>query len=253
MAPLALCDGPSRRRPTLQEAARRVRADALLRIADAHGARQVATAHTLDDQAETVLLRLLRGAGPDGLGGIPERSPDGRFVRPLLSVTRDTIERFARQRGLSWREDASNRNERFARARLRHRWMPGLAEAFNPRLLNAVADLAEAQRRDSEWIEEQVEHEARRRWRWAPDGSLTLPRGDWRGLAEPLRRRLARRILRDAGAARDVSRTHLERVGAFLCAPRTGRRLELPGGAELRCEKDGFRLVWAPGTSPPGC
>ncbi|HKJ23747.1 MAG TPA: tRNA lysidine(34) synthetase TilS, partial [Myxococcota bacterium] len=83
--------GPSRDRPTLQEAARRVRYDALREMADAAGARWIATAHTADDQAETLLMRLLRGSGPDGLGGIPERSPDGRILRPLLGVCREDV------------------------------------------------------------------------------------------------------------------------------------------------------------------
>ena len=254
VAPLALQDGhPSRSRPTLQEAARRARADALVRIADAHGADAIVTAHTQDDQAETVLLRLLRGAGPAGLGGIPERSPDGRFVRPLLGISRSAIERFATERGLSWREDPSNQDGRFARARLRHEWLPGLAASFNPRLLNALADLAEAQRRDSEWIEEQVEQEVRRRFRWTEDGSLRLSRDGWATLPEALRRRLARRILRECGAARDVTRRHLERIDRFLAAPRRGRTLELPGGIRIRCEADGFRVTAAPGASPAGC
>jgi tRNA(Ile)-lysidine synthase len=170
--------GPSRARPTLQEAARRVRYDALFEMAAAARAERVATAHTLDDQAETVLLRLLRGAGPAGLGGIPERSPDGRIVRPLLAVSRAEIERFARGRGLVWREDASNRDPAYARARLRRDWLRGLGEAFNPRWLRAIGDLAEAQRRESEWIEPLVEQEAE--LRLARDGDAwTLACAEW--------------------------------------------------------------------------
>jgi hypothetical protein len=82
--------------------------------------------------------------GSDGLGGIPERSPDGVLVRPLLRIPREEIQTYAEVGGLSWREDASNASRLYARNRLRHDWIPGLAEAFNPRLLRAVADLAEA-------------------------------------------------------------------------------------------------------------
>ncbi|MGI9590006.1 MAG: tRNA lysidine(34) synthetase TilS, partial [Myxococcota bacterium] len=149
----------SRDRPTTQEAARTLRYQALGAMAEGAGARWLATAHQADDQAETVLLRLLRGAGPDALGGIPERSPDGRIVRPLLGISRQEIERFAASRRLSWREDASNASERYARNRLRRRWLPGLAQDFNPRLLRAIGKLAEAQRRDSEWISARVEQE----------------------------------------------------------------------------------------------
>src|SRR5262249_58771718 len=101
-------------------------------------------AHTLDDQGETVLLRLLRGTGPTGLGGIPERSPDGRIVRPLLGVSRAEIERFAGQRGLVWREDASNRDPAYARARLRRDWLGSLGAAFPPPWLRGGRGLGEA-------------------------------------------------------------------------------------------------------------
>ena len=91
--PRALREGTSNRaRPTLQEAARSLRYEALGRIAHKHAADHIATAHHLDDQAETVLMRLLRGTAPGGLGGIPEHSEDGLVVRPLLGVTRGEIE-----------------------------------------------------------------------------------------------------------------------------------------------------------------
>jgi tRNA(Ile)-lysidine synthase len=251
VAPRALrAGGPSRTRPTLQEAARRVRYDALGEMAAAAGAKRIATAHTLDDQAETVLLRLLRGAGPAGLGGIPERSPDGRIVRPLLAVSRAEIERFARRRGLVWREDASNRDPAYARARLRRDWLRGLGEAFNPRWLRAVGDLAEAQRRESEWTLPLVEQEAE--LRLARDGAgWTLACAGWDRLPVALARRLARHALFEAGAGRDVTRAHLQRMLSFLSRGRTGARLELPGGLVLARERGRVRLI--PGRAQRGC
>jgi tRNA(Ile)-lysidine synthase len=234
-------DRSSRDRPTLQEAARSLRYAALGRLADAAGADCIATAHTLDDQAETVLLRLFRGTGPDGLAGIPERSPDGRIVRPLLRVPRADVEGFAREQRISWREDASNRELGYARNRLRARWLPGLARDFNPRLLRAIGDLAEAQRRDSEWIAAWVEREAERRIGSA--GSwLRLEGADWSELPPALARRLARLALERCGARRHVTRVHLERMLAFLASARPGTHLELPGGVQLIREREGFRL-----------
>jgi tRNA(Ile)-lysidine synthase len=232
---------PSRDRPTRQEAARTLRYAALRDMARAAGADWIATAHTADDQAETVLLRLLRGSGPDGLGGIPERSPDGRILRPLLGVPRAEVLAFARGRGLAWREDASNRDDGYARNRLRRHWLPGLAADFNPRLLRVLAELAEAQRRDGEWIEERVAREAERRFR-EEAGWLRIDRKQWEGLPEALSRRLARLALRRAGRGRDVSRAHLGRMTAFLRAGRPGTAIELPGHLELACEGDTCRL-----------
>lgn len=240
--PSALRQGrPSRARPTLQEAARRVRYDALGRLAARVGAERIATAHTADDQAETVLLRLLRGCGPDGLGGIPERSADGVVVRPLLGVARSQVLAYARSQGLSWREDPSNARPEFARSRLRHQWLPGLRDAFNPRLLRALADLAEAHRRDAEWTSALVADEAGRRFRAEGDG-LLIEREDWSDLPEALARRLARLALHRCGAGRDVSRVHLGRMLAFLRTGRPGRRLQLPGGLELTAGPGAFRL-----------
>jgi tRNA(Ile)-lysidine synthase len=235
--------GPSRARPTLQEASRALRYAALRRQAERCGAEHIATAHTRDDQAETVLLRLLRGGGPDALGGIPERSADGRIVRPLLGVGRDEVVAYAREAGLSWREDGSNESRAYARNRLRHDWLPGLTEAFNPRLLRAVADLAEAARRDAEWIEPKVEAETER---WATEeanGALWISAVPWPTLPEGLARRVVRRLLRRAGAGRDLTRVHLLRTLRFLRGARPGTCLELPGGLRLSREPTGFRLT----------
>jgi tRNA(Ile)-lysidine synthase len=241
-----VAEGPSRARPTLQEAARRLRREALGRLAARLGAAHVATAHTLDDQVETVFLRLLRGTGPEGLGGIPERSPDGVLVRPLLRVSRAEILEFARSRGLAWREDPSNADPRFARSRLRTAWLPGLRAAFNPQLLRAVGDLAETQRRESEWLNSLLDREADRRFAAEPGGVLRIDAKDWDALPPALARRLARRALHRCGAGRDVTRVHLERMLGFLGRGRPGRCLELPGRLHLECDARGFRLGRAP-------
>jgi len=242
----------SRERPTLEEAARRVRYDALRAMAEENRAERLATAHTLDDQAETVLLRILRGSGPDGLGGIPERSSDGFVVRPLLRIPREEILSYATAQGLPWREDPSNADPSFARARLRASWLPGLRDAFNPRLLRAIGDLAEAQRRDSEWIAERVEREAERLLT-PEDGGLRIARSGWEAMPEALARRVARLALRRSGAARDVSRAHLERVVKSLRFGRPGSSIELPGGLELACEHDAFHLRRTPVRGKGAC
>jgi tRNA(Ile)-lysidine synthase len=233
--------GPSRDRPTLQEAARTLRYGALRVLGERLGASRIATAHNADDQAETVLLRLMRGTGPDGLGGIPEVSADDHVVRPLLRVARSEIEAFARKRGLGWREDASNSNPDYARNRLRHHWLPGLTREFNPQLLRVVADLAEAQRRDSEWIEAEVEREAH--LRLGSDGEwLRIDIRNWSRLPEALSRRLARRALTQCGAGRSVTRVHLQRMCAFLTEARVGSAIELPGELQLVRETTSCRL-----------
>ena len=219
-------------RPTLQEAARELRYRALRRIADELDCDHIATAHNADDQAETVLLRLFRGSGPDGLGGIPESSPDGRIVRPLLRVERSEIESFARDAGFSWREDSSNESDAYARNRLRRHWLPGLVRDFNPRLLRAIGGLAEAQRKDAEWIASLVEREALARFSAEGDW-LRIDEKDWASLPNALSLRLVRCALDRCGGGRHASRVHLSRMVDFLCNGRPDSFIELPGALRL--------------------
>ncbi len=108
----------------------------------------IATAHTLSDQAETVLMKLLRGAWTEGIGAIHpvlELAPKGRVVRPLLDVTREEIEVFLKEQNQTWREDASNTDAAYTRNRIRHVLLPAL-RAENPKLDTTLANLAEVAR-----------------------------------------------------------------------------------------------------------
>ena len=112
----------------------------------------VATAHTLDDQAETVLAKFLRGAWTEGLGGIHPvmEFAEGRIVRPLLGTTRAEIEAYLGELGQGWREDSTNRHLTFTRNRIRHELLPVL-EGWNPRLREHLAQMAELARDEEAW------------------------------------------------------------------------------------------------------
>ncbi len=131
--------GKRARGESLQMAARRLRLAALEEAAAAAGCQKIALGHTADDQAETVLFRIVRGTGLRGLAGIPYRR--GPFVRPLLDVRRSEVLAFLRRRGIPHLEDPSNGDRRFARARVRREWLPFLA-AENPRVVEALLSLA---------------------------------------------------------------------------------------------------------------
>lgn len=131
---------------SLEEAGRRQRYALLDRVADQVAARFIALGHHADDQAETVLLRLLRGSGATGLGAM-EIVREGRYLRPLLRVRRAEIEGYARHRGLRYRADPSNRDPRFLRNRVRGELMP-LLNSYNPNIaavLNRTAALLKAE------------------------------------------------------------------------------------------------------------
>jgi tRNA(Ile)-lysidine synthase len=132
-----------RGRASWQDAARRVRLEALGALGARRGAARVALGHQADDQAETVLFRVVRGTGLAGLAGIPYARPP--FIRPLLDVTRAEIARYLARRSLPFVEYPSNADPRYARARGRHRWLPLLAEE-NPRVRDALVALAAAAR-----------------------------------------------------------------------------------------------------------
>jgi tRNA(Ile)-lysidine synthase len=234
-------EGPSRDRPTLQEAARTLRRRALAEMLCELDSDHIVTAHHADDQAETVLMRLLRGSGPDGLAGIPERSQGGAVVRPLLKVTRADILAYANEQKLDWREDASNADAKYTRNRLRRDWLPALARDFNPQLLRAIGDLAEAQRRDTEWLESLVETEALRRFCATPRG-ISITADGWQTLPEALARRLARHAIVTLGGGRELSRVHLMRMLDFLRTGRVGAAIELPVGLRLERRREGFEL-----------
>jgi tRNA(Ile)-lysidine synthase len=128
----------------LEAESRRARHAALERVARAAGAARIATGHTADDQAETVLMRLLQGAGPRGLGGIPPVR--GLLVSPLIETRRVDVVEHLRARGLTWVEDASNRDVRFLRNRVRHELLPFLAELTGTSVVESLCHSAAAVR-----------------------------------------------------------------------------------------------------------
>jgi tRNA(Ile)-lysidine synthase len=130
----------------LENTARRIRYAWLTTLAQDHKARYVATGHTADDQAETVLHRLMRGTGLKGLAGIPARrklAPGVEVVRPLLRVARAEVLAFLREQRQPYREDSSNLDARFTRNRIRHELLPSLAEHFNPAIVSVLCRLGE--------------------------------------------------------------------------------------------------------------
>lgn len=125
---------------SLQAAARDLRYRFLEQVADAQGAARIALGHHGDDQAETVLMNLLRGSGVRGLGGIP--AVRGPFIRPLIECSREEIEGYAQQEGIPYVEDSSNRTLAYARNRIRLQLLPELATRYNPRVAHALASAA---------------------------------------------------------------------------------------------------------------
>jgi tRNA(Ile)-lysidine synthase len=232
--PVLVCEGRIAPGGNLEERARDERYAALLELAREHGYRRIATAHTLDDQAETILLRLLRGAGGGGLAGITPVRRDG-VIRPLLGCTRDDVLAFLRRRALRFRSDETNRSLRFMRNRVRRKVIPLLERELNPAARRALARTAILLRDD----EELLAASSRRAWRRVRRGrDLAVDR--LRRLAPALQRRVIRIWLAEVRG--DLLRIGAEHVDAIRdLALSTSGRLSLPGGTVVR---SGGTLSW---------
>ncbi|MBC7339700.1 MAG: tRNA lysidine(34) synthetase TilS [Firmicutes bacterium] len=215
------------RRLGLEEAGREARYEFLEHLAQRVGARRIALGHTRDDQAETVLMRLLRGAGVEGLAGIPPVR--GTVVRPLLAVGRAELQEYCRAQGLSWRTDPYNLDLSYLRNRVRHRLLPGLEEVAGPRVRERLAELAEVLRPDVEWLRE-VEGETLSRVASRRGENLVLDPGVLAALHPALRRRVIRRaVLAVKGPGRQLGWGHVQAVLDLLGEYRLAGRPDSPG------------------------
>ncbi len=229
-----------RERGGLEQAARRERYAFLRRVREEEGAAAIAVAHTRDDQAETLLLRLLRGAGATGLAGMRPRSGD--VVRPLLAVSRSEVLAHLRERGLAWREDPSNADPAHRRNRVRHELLPYLEERFNPgiravlaRTASLLADEAAHVRAEARSLVARIGREE--------DGVLALRRAPLAEAPPAVARATLREALLRAGGLGRVGALHVERVLQLARAKApSGRRLPLPGGREARFTRDEVRI-----------
>ena len=223
----AACD-----RLSLEEAGRRARYAFFDDTARAHGAASIALAHHRDDQAETVLIRLLRGAGGGGLSAM-ESCSQGRLKRPLLKVPRREIERYLSSRGLDHRTDESNADTTILRNSIRHELIP-LLTRYNPKVVERLAATAEILACDEELLAELTETAFRRlsacdRLQVVLDAAaLALePRG--------LRLRLYRRaLLERRGDLREIGLAHLEAIDRLVASARPNARLKLPGECSVQ-------------------
>jgi tRNA(Ile)-lysidine synthase len=225
-----------RERGGLEQAARRERYAFLRRVMDEEAAAAIAVAHTRDDQAETLLLRLLRGAGATGLAGMRPRSGD--VVRPLLAVSRPEVLAHLRERGLAWREDPSNADPAHRRNRVRHELLPYLEERFNPRIRASLARTAAVLADEAAHVRAEAEALLARIAR-EEGGALALRRTPLAEAPAAVARAAIRQALLRAGGLAEVGALHVDQVLhlARAKAP-SGRRLPLPGGREARFTRD---------------
>jgi tRNA(Ile)-lysidine synthase len=224
----------AKKKLNMEEAGRELRYGFLRRAAAETGATKIATGHTLTDQAETVLMRLMRGAGPTGLAGIaPVLSGEPcPVVRPLLGIARPDLQGWLAAEGIPFREDPSNLDRRFLRNRIRAELLPELERRYEPRVAAHLARMAAVVREDDEllgaFVRELADEFIVRKGRDAFLDLKTLPL-----LLPGLARRVAREYLREIkGDLRDVSYHDVE----TLLALGEGKDMPLRKGLVLRRE-----------------
>jgi tRNA(Ile)-lysidine synthase len=222
-------------RTSVEDAGRRLRYAFLDRACEGLAASHVAVGHTRDDQAETLLLNLARGAGTRGLGGMaPAR---GRIVRPLLGCSHVELVAWLDARGLAFREDESNRDRQFARNRLRHEVMPAFEGAF-PGAARALARAAGLARADADYLD-LLAGEALLAVGRGGEGRLVLDAAALRQMPPALARRVTRLALVRGSQGRFVGVEQAERLLDLLSGARRGP-LSFPG---LQAALSGFELV----------
>lgn len=221
----------------IEETARAARYEFLERTALETGAVRIATAHTADDNAETVLLHLVRGSGLQGLGGIPPRR--GSVVRPLLEVTRRQVEDYCALHGLAYVEDSTNADQTYTRNYLRHRVIP-LLEQINPRAVEHMAAAAGKARADHEYLNDLAEEIVSRAYMTA--AGLEIEVRELTGQPEPVALRTVRRLMEQAGGGANCTQAHLESVLELCRGKRASGRADLP---RLTVRREYDRLVFA--------
>ncbi|MGH9375314.1 MAG: tRNA lysidine(34) synthetase TilS [Terriglobia bacterium] len=196
---------------------------------------KVATAHTANDQAETILLRLIRGSGSRGLAGIYPVLEE-KIVRPFLSLTRPEIEAEVERRGLAFRIDKSNFDPRFTRNRVRQQLLPMIEREFNPAVIAVLNEFARRCREDEDYLEQQA-REAAGPWRIRQGSEERIPVRPLAQFPPAIQRRILRQMMTAArGNIRGITALHVEAARDLAIHGQSGKSLVLPGNLEARRE-----------------
>ncbi len=226
---------------SLEEAARILRYGFFKEVLSKYRAQKIATAHTLDDQAETVLMRIIRGSGASGLSGIPPVS-EGYIIRPLIETPRSEIEDYLRAKGIKWVEDSTNTATDFLRNRIRHELIPRLQE-YNPRVKEALSRTADILRAQEGFIRSRAKN-------WfeyvfgSTEGEMVGSISHYRLIPEALRSEFLRMAIEKIkGNLREISFVHIDSVDGLLLSETPSGEISLPDGIVVAKGYDLFLIT----------
>lgn len=221
---------------------RRERYKFLNKVAEEYQAQKIALGHNMQDQAETVLLNLLRGSGLEGLKGfLPIR--EGRYIRPLIEISRQEIISFLIKEGIPCRQDSSNENKRYLRNQIRLELLPYLKEKFNPKIEENLAQMAEILRPEDEFIRQYVNNTLNLPFIRRQKNQILLKIEDINKLNPAIRWRLLKILLESFNPAKNgFSFIHIKSLDNLAKKCKSGKRVVLPSGIEARCEYEDLIL-----------
>lgn len=236
---------------SLEEQLRLLRYAFFERTAATAGCNKIAVGHHADDNAEAVLLNMLRGSGLRGLAGIPAVR-DGRIIRPLIEIRRRQIVGYVQRRGLPYLEDASNTDPRYARNKIRHHLIPLLQREYNPNVVPTLNRLATLCSEEDAWLDAQLGPLSARAGALCPsnpsDPGFELDAQTLLSQPRPVQRRLIRKALeRWQGHLRRIGALHIEALMELLRSGETGGSLDLPN--RLKAERTPSGLRFYPSTT----
>ena len=211
---------------SLEEAGRMIRYRCFRKVLDMHGGGKIAVAHHQNDQAETMLYRMSRGTGIQGLKGMEAVRAD--VIRPLLCLKKEEILAYLKEKGQDWMEDASNEDNTFARNKIRNQVIPALTKV-NARAVEHIVSLSEEIEEWSRYLEEQLSEAWKACVKQEGKGSL-IDTGRFLEEPEPIRRLLAKQVIEQtAGRKKDIEKVHIQSF-CDLAFRETGKSIDLPYG-----------------------
>jgi tRNA(Ile)-lysidine synthase len=224
-----------------EEAARQERYDFFRRVILKKNIKKLAVGHNKDDQAETVLMRAIRGSGMTGLGGMsPVRNMrDFTVVRPLIEVSRKEIEQFIKENNLKFRHDSSNDKVIFTRNKVRHELMPRLEKDFNPNIKEVLVNMAENLREENDFLEKFAKRKFRSMSKKSAAGEIKIDIKKFKRQSGAIKKRIVRSALEELkGNLRRFTYQHWKEVEDLINGRPTNSVVDLPGGIEVLKNKN---------------
>lgn len=231
-------------RLSLEEAARQLRYEFLFETADRHGYQRIATAHHADDNAELVLMNLMRGSGPAGLSGMAHQGFENRLIRPLLEITRSEIMDYLTWAGLSFREDRSNQDRTILRNRIRLELLPDIERSYQHGFSRILTRTARIVRDDEAWMDSLVEPLFQSLVMQKTFHDLTMSCSALTRLHVAAQRRIIRKAIGQVkGDLRRITLSHVNSVVELINRDKGHGNLDLPGQIRIRRDRDELTIV----------